>query len=153
MKNRPSDLAIISLVLLALTAGCGGDDEEGGHGDVPTIAIVTPANGATVTLGTDVDKSVPVVFTTTYFTMKPPGDCGSLANCGHIHVSIDGDDCTPSGEAYNNAGASSPINARFALCPLATGAHEILLDLHTDSHAAILHNNVAIQSKVNVTTQ
>jgi hypothetical protein len=96
---------------------------------------------------TSTETDVSTTFTTTNFTLKTPGGCGSVSKtCGHVHLYIDdpGDGgtspCTPAGAPYNNDGFASPINAIMSNCTNAdpvNGSHTIRLELHADDHSAI----------------
>jgi hypothetical protein len=103
----------------------------------PSISISAPSNGATVTAGTDADKSVPLTFAVVDFTLKAPGTCAGAANCGHIHVLVDGAGCTPAGQPYDNAATSSPAVAKLASCPKVAGSHTASLELHNDDHSPV----------------
>ena len=85
---------------------------------------------------------VPVTFSTTNFTLKAPGGCGSVSNnCGHVHLLVDTAACTPTGSPYNNDGFASPINAIMSNCPASDaidGSHTVTLELHSDQHAPIV---------------
>ncbi len=133
----------LAAALLAACGGSGGGNGGGGGSSNATIAITSPASGSSVALGTDADKSVPVTFTLTGFTLMAPGTCGGQPNCGHAHLRID-DDASPcnnsagatSGDRYNaqvTSGASA--NAHFAVCGSgAVGTHTITLELADDTH-------------------
>jgi len=99
--------AVAALVLSAGAFGCGSSNST----STATIKISSPTAGAMVAAGTDADKSVPVTFTVTNFTLMAPGACGSVADtCGHVHLLIDGTACNVAPSPYNNAGATSPIS-------------------------------------------
>lgn len=136
-------LAAIAAVLIA---ACGGSSSTGTSGSNATVAITSPQSGASVALGTDAQKSVPVSFTLTNFTLKPAGSCAGAANCGHIHLVIDAatSPCNTShgatsGDAYNaqiTSGTSG--NAQFAICGSgAAGTHSITLELADDGHGLL----------------
>lgn len=122
-----------------LMAACGGSTSGGGDagstgGASPAIAITTTGS---LNLGNSADRAAPIAFTISNFTLKAPGACAGAAACGHVHVLIDGAACTPVGAPYNNAAVSSPASAKFGLCPTATGAHTVELQLHDDAHHPI----------------
>ncbi len=104
---------------------------------VPSITVTMPTNAAKVTLGTDVNKSVPITFTTDNFTLAAVGTPSCGAGCGHAHVLIDGAACNASGQTFNAEGSASPVNALFAFCPTATGMHTITVSLHNNDHTAV----------------
>ena len=131
-------LAGITAVLLT---ACGGSSSSSVTN--ATIAITSPQSGSSVALGADAQRSVPVAFTLTNFTLKPAGTCAGMANCGHIHLVIDSaaSPCNSSqgaaaSDRYNvqiNSGTSG--NAQFATCGSgAAGTHSITLELADDSH-------------------
>jgi hypothetical protein len=70
--------------------------------------------------------------------MTNNGCADSSNNCGHVHVLIDMDACTPDGAPYNNDAFMSPATAIFSSCPMANGAHTITLELHHNGHSPIV---------------
>jgi hypothetical protein len=128
-----------ALFVAAIVAAgaCGGSSAK-----VPTIAVTTPAAGASVALGTDADKSVTLGITLANFDVKPANHCGGLANCGHIHVLIDGSACSGGG-FYNNTDELSATSAvaKFGRCTSPKGAHTVTLELHGDTHDPVLDNS------------
>ena len=147
--------AIVSL----LFAACGGS--SGGGGSNASVSITAPASGASVALGTDSAKSVPVSFTLSGFTLKAPGTCGGAANCGHLHLVIDDytSPCNPlpgvGNEKYNvQVTAGSPTSAQFATCGAPAGSHTITLEVHDDAHADVkdANGNLIKSAPVSITT-
>jgi hypothetical protein len=116
----------------------------------PSIAITMPTAGATVTLGMDVNKSVPITFTTENFTLAAPGTPGCGTGCGHVHITVDGVACNAPTEDYNAEGSASPVSALLAFCPAATGAHTVTAQLHNSDHSAL---GPVASSSVMFTTQ
>ena len=156
---RPAYLLIVALCAACssssssdTTPGTDSGSDTSGGGD-PTIKITKPSNGATLattdlTDGTDYD----VAFTYTNFTLKDPGACAGAASCGHVHLLIDGSDCTPPGEPYNAAGSSSPITAGFDYCKSGIpGTHKITLELHNDDHSPVKVGGNTVSDSVTVT--
>jgi hypothetical protein len=138
----------LAAVLTLALAACGGSSSNRPD---PAIAITLPAAGASVALGTDADKSVPIVYALTNFTTAAPGSCGGAQNCGHIHLVIDGAACTPAGDLYNNSSNSSTqATAIFRKCATPTGSHAVELQLHDDAHNAV-KNNAGQEVKTSVT--
>lgn len=124
------------------------------------IGITSPANGATLYLGTDADQSVPIGFVLQGITLEAfpgSGTCGSDPNCGVLAVNIDGDDCDDpdAGAPANNFGAlTSPINALFAKCATPTGAHTVTLTVINDSASGpVMVGGDPVTAEINVTTQ
>jgi hypothetical protein len=123
----------------------GGSSSGAEAGTFPTVKITAPTAGSTANVTkTSTEEDVSVTFTLTNFMLMAPGGCGSVSNsCGHIHVYVDDNTCTPSGSPYNNAIASGTSgNAILSNCPTATdpinGSHKVRLELHDDQHGAIL---------------
>jgi hypothetical protein len=140
---------------LALGA-CGGSSSPAG---APTVAITTPtANQAVTVHMSDATggPDLPVAYTTTNFTLKAPGTCGSVSKtCGHIHLLIDGSACNDTGShsPYNAASVASPASAGFDYCaawPNVNGAHTITLELHADDHTPI-NDSTGTVTKATVT--
>lgn len=108
-----------------------------GNSGVPSLAITSPADGATVTLGIDVNKSVPIAFATENFTLAAAGTSGCGSGCGHVNLTIDGTACNAQGSTYNASGSSSPINALFGLCPTPIGTHTLVMTLRNDDDSLV----------------
>ena|SRR5437660_11047747 len=141
----PRSLGCIAVA--ALLAACGGSSSS----PTATISVTSPAAGSSVALGTDSDKSVPVAFTTSNFTLAD--QCAGNANCGHIHLLIDGAACNPSGSPYNNSATVSPATAKFASCASPAGSHTVALELHHQDHTPVNDSRGAvIQTSVAFTT-
>jgi hypothetical protein len=155
--------AVASLASLAALAGCsssssGSTTDGGGGGGSPTITISSPASGAMITV-TPPNDTLPLTFATTNFTLAAAGTCPpamkSTDNCGHIHILVDGSACTPEGGPYNNeAHAPGTANAILSSCPMANGAHTVMLELHHDDHSPVKDasgNTIAASVMVTVT--
>ena len=121
-----------------------------GNSGVPSIAITSPTVGQTVTLGMDVNKSVPIVFTTRNFTLAAPGTTGCASGCGHVNILIDGTACNAMGQAYNATGSATPLSALFGLCASPAGVHTVTLELHNNDDTLVSGASAAM---VNVTAQ
>jgi hypothetical protein len=134
----------------------GGGSGSGGTGTLPTIAITSPMAGSVmVTPSASGEDDIPVAFTLTNFTLKPPGGCGSVSDtCGHIHVVIDSA-MSCGGPPYNNDDETgSPATAIVSKCSTINGAHTISLELHADDHSPVNDaNGMVISSSVQVTVQ
>jgi hypothetical protein len=132
-----------ALGFAAAIASCGSSGGAGVVDGGSSIAIVAPADGASVSIATSSD--VPVTFTVVGFTLAAPGLCGHVDDgCGHVHVLVDGDACNAPGQNFNNAfppagSATSPATAiaLLATCPVVAGSHTIRLELHRDDHSAV----------------
>ncbi|HEX9579101.1 MAG TPA: hypothetical protein VF993_15215 [Myxococcales bacterium] len=137
----------LATALALALAACGGSSRPD-----PTIAIISPVAGATVTMATNADKTVSLTYTLTNFTVMLVGQCSGVAGlCGHIHVLIDGTTCNDlNGDGYNNSSySSSQALARFALCPAPAASHTVELQLHDDVHNPV-NNNAGQQVKASV---
>jgi hypothetical protein len=150
--------ARFAMVSLFFLAACGGSSS----GSMASVQITSPLTGASVALGTDNLQSVPVVFTLSNFTLKAPGTCAGAANCGHLHLVIDGytSPCDPvkgnGTEKYNvEVTTGTTTNAQFALCGgTAAGAHVITLEVHDDAHADVndSNGNLIKSAPISITT-
>jgi hypothetical protein len=142
-----------------LFAACGGSS---GGGSNASVAITAPQTGASVALGTDSLKSVPVSFTLSNFTLRAPGTCGGAANCGHLHLVIDSyaspcDTATGvGGEKYNvEVTTGTTTSAQFASCGgTAAGSHTLTLEVHDDAHGDVKdsNGNLIKSAPVSITT-
>jgi hypothetical protein len=139
------------LLLLAVCLGCGGSSAAPSNG---TIQITSPLDGAMVMPSPF--HWVPIMFTVADFTLKAPGSCGGAANCGHVHVTVDGalcNDLTAPGP-YNNDGFVSPIPIKLDKCPMISGMHTVTAELHNDNHT--FYKNDAgnqVTSTITITAQ
>jgi hypothetical protein len=125
------------LIGLALCAACGGSS----GGSSATITIANPAASSSVALGTDSQKSVTITYAVTSFNVKALGSCSGVANCGHVHLLIDGNACNGS-DIYNNSSYATPTAvAFFAKCSTPTGSHTVTLELHDDMHNPVKDNS------------
>jgi hypothetical protein len=156
MIRSPGRFALASLLF---AAACGGGS---GGGSNASVVITAPASGASVTMGTDSLKIVPVNFTLSNFTLMAPGHCAGAANCGHLHLVIDGytSPCDPvSGippEKYNvEVTTGTTTSAQFASCGgTAAGLHTITLEVHDDAHGDVKdsNGNLIKSAAVSITT-
>jgi hypothetical protein len=149
-----------AMVSIFFAAACGGS--SGGGGSNASVMITAPQSGASVALGTDTAKSVPVNFTLNNFTLMAQGHCGGAANCGHLHLVIDNytspcDTLTGPGSEKYNVEITSGIttSAQFASCgSTAAGSHTITLEVHDDAHADVkdANGNLIKSAPVSITT-
>jgi hypothetical protein len=114
-------------------------------------------NGATVT-PTDTTNNVAVSFTLFSFTLADPtvsGACDPKSdNCGHIHIYVDDNACTPDGAPYNNDDATGgPAQAILSNCPAVAGMHTIRLELHHQDHSPVIVGDAssAVSASVMIT--
>jgi hypothetical protein len=131
------------------TGGGGGDT---GGGQTPAVLISSPMAQANVAL--PANGEIPVTFSVSSFALMAPGQCApGAANCGHVHLLIDGQTCNAPGMAYNNAGATSPITANLNACPMASrvGVHVLTLELHNDDHSPVMAGGMVVSASVMIT--
>ena len=142
-----------SLLHLGVLAGtlCGCGSSGGLPGIVPSVTITSPTENAAVNLATA--NKVAINFNTNY-TLKAPGTCAGIENCGHVYVLIDNTSCNPVGSPYNTLASSSPTTADFGKCMMASGQHTITVELRHDDGSVVLNLlNNPVTAKVTVTTQ
>jgi hypothetical protein len=120
-----------------------------GNSGVPSVAITSPTPGETVALGMDVNKSVPIVFTTQNFTLASPGTSGCGSGCGHVNILVDGTACNANGSPYNATGSASPLSALLGLCASPAGSHTVKVELVNDDDTAVTGGAAAM---VTITT-
>lgn len=152
------------------TADTGTPGDSGPAGDSaaaePTITITSPSSAdggipSEMTMMSGGMTTADIAFTTTNFTAKAPGSCGAQAstdNCGHVHVFVDGANCTPDGAPYNNDAITSPASAILSNCPPNgdggfSGNHTVLLELHHDDHSPIQVNGATVSASVTFNAQ
>jgi hypothetical protein len=98
--------------------------------------------------------NVPITFTTSNFALVAPGDAAcidSSDNCGHIHLFVDGSACSPSGQAYNDDGQASPVDAILTTCPQVGGSHTAVLELHHNDHSPVVLSGSIVSGSVTFT--
>jgi hypothetical protein len=150
---RTSSLALGPLLVL-FTAACSsssssGNGDGGATGPLPTIAITLASDGGSTSLAVqDMMLSgvqatvVPIPFTLTSFTLAPPEMCANNTtddNCGHVHIYVDDNACTPDGAPYDNSDSTaSPAIAILSTCPMVDGAHTVRLELHHGDHSPVI---------------
>jgi hypothetical protein len=149
MKLGNLTTALLFLLSTGAAAAAGG---------APTIAIAIPGDGATVSLGTDPEKSVEIALTVANFTIKPQGQCGGVADCGHIHLKIDpvDDSCNAPGSMGNSTNAATGttrIKANFGYCPTPQGRHVVGVLLAHDDHSPVLVEGKPVTAVVAVTAR
>ena len=126
-------LALVSTVLFATTTRAQ---------EAPTLDIVWPPEGITVQAGADALGTIGVVVKSN-FSLKPAGQCGDDARCGHIHMKIDpdGETCNLPGKPYNSMNSDfggDLIKAHLGACPTSKGEHVIGVLLANDRHQPVL---------------
>jgi hypothetical protein len=140
------------------SSGSSGSSSGGLPTGTPSITITSPMAGASVAVTPPTDY-VLIGFTVTNFELEAAGTCMAMGvpatsdNCGHIHVLVDGNDCTPDGAPYNNATGAPPVTSVQAIlseCPMVNGSHTAQLQLHHDDHSPI-DNDAGVNIAASVT--
>jgi hypothetical protein len=72
----------------------------------------------------------------------------SSDNCGHIHLFVDGSACSPPGQAYDNDGQMSPLDAILTTCMTVGGPHTAVLELHHNDHSPVLVDGAVASGSV-----
>jgi hypothetical protein len=86
-------LALCSLLAVAsLVLGCEDDATTTTAAvtvDPPTMDLLSPVDGACVSIGTNPDVRIPFVLKTTWLYLRPPGICGDSVQCGQLELWVD----------------------------------------------------------------
>lgn len=149
MRNTTSRSLLQLGVLASLLMACGSDAALPGIN--PSISISSPTNNSSVNLAAN--KQIAIGFNTNY-TVRAPGTCQGIENCGHVYILVDNSSCNQSGKTYNTLAASSPSFADLSLCATATGMHTVTVELHHDDGTMV--NNLVgsvVTDKVTITAQ
>lgn len=112
------------IVAGALGVGCGSITSA-----TASLSITSPTNNSTVNVGTN--NEIAVNFNTNY-TLRAPGQCDSIQNCGHVWILVDSSTCNQKGQDYNTLAVSSPAEVNLGLCPTVAGTHTITAELLND---------------------
>ncbi len=100
------------------------------------VRLTAPLDEDVVTV--PASNLTPLRFMLSDFTLRAPGQCGGLTNCGHARVTIDGAACNAPGQAYNTiASATSGVNLNLAHCSNPLGTKNVRIDLVDDTGAAL----------------
>ena len=141
----------------ALCIGCGSDDEgkPAAPPPPPSVSIEavqavgggswSPGAAGTLELGCEAQQRVVVAVKTTDWTMRPPGACGSLANCGYLLLRVD-----PESEHERQAGAAAE-SVVFSMSGLdaPTGSHVFRVELLGASNdTPAVENGEVVSSEV-----
>lgn len=149
----------ISLLTIGavLSIGCGSDDEgkPAEPPPPPTVGIDavqavgggswSPGAAATLELGCDTEQRVVVAVKTTDWTMRPPGACSSLANCGYLLLRVD-----PDSDHERQAGAAAEsVVFSMATLDAPTGSHVFRVELlGASSDTPAVENGEVVASEV-----
>lgn len=124
------------------------------------VRIVEPALNGIANVGTD--NLATLLIETTGYTLRAPGSCNGLPDCGHVHVTIDGVNCdnVAAGKAYNiQLSAPGAAKMNMAYCqagPL--GTKTVSVELVADNHRPLTVREVAtatatfVRGKVRLTS-
>lgn len=85
----PAGLAVLAAWGACAAGACSDDPPPAvfvGLTDPPSIAVVSPAEGACVAVGESAESGVPpvIVVETEGLLLRPPGTCGTLVQCGSL---------------------------------------------------------------------
>jgi hypothetical protein len=148
MRTLSRPLFLFSSLIGLLTA-CGSSG--GLPGITPSVAIRSPANNSSVNLSAD--KKLAINFDTNY-TIRAPGSCAGVENCGHLYLLVDNSSCNLPNQPYNVLVLSSPVEADFTRCATPTGMHTIVLELRHDNGSPVFSLfNTPVTDQVTVTVQ
>jgi len=79
------------------------------------VRLTNPLDEAVVSV--PANKRIPVTFRTSDFTLRAPGQCAGLANCGHLRVTVDGANCNVPGQPYAAIATSvAPLEVDLGRC-------------------------------------
>jgi hypothetical protein len=124
------------------------------------VRIVEPALNGIANVGTD--NLATIMIETTGYTLRAPGSCNGLPDCGHAHVTIDGVNCdnVAAGKAYNiQLSAPGAAKMNMAYCqagPL--GTKTVSVELVADNHRPLTAREVTtttatfVRGKVRLTS-
>lgn len=124
------------------------------------VRIVEPALNGIANVGTD--NLATIMIETTGYTLRAPGSCNGLPDCGHVHVTIDGVNCdnVAAGKAYNiQLSAPGAAKMNMAYCqagPL--GTKTVSVELVADNHRPLTAREVTtttatfVRGKVRLTS-
>ncbi len=151
MIARKTLFVALVAVLAAPGSSCMPDYtfETCGDGQSPAVCIVAPASGSTVTEYIDSpghSLNVNLIFANV--TLRAPGSCMGLQNCGHVHITVTAEpigggapvSCNVMGHPYNAAGTTSTIPIDLDKCLPAgrvLGPHRVTAELFDDGHVAL----------------
>ncbi len=156
-RSRATALATLvvagGLTLPSCGGGGGGNTEPAAPLGPPTLTITSPAVGACVELGTDPDQTVLVEVALENWTLRPPGGCGSAAQCGYLVLfvdPVDGDERAP------DASSAAPvINLKLGGRSDALGPHTLRVELRNgdDSVAITGDGGPPLRAELEVTVR
>ncbi|WP_437693226.1 hypothetical protein [Sorangium sp. So ce176] len=133
-------LALVLAAGLAVAAGCSDEETASAPGPTgtPEIAIVSPKDGACVAIGAPSadpsagEPTIPIHVGISQLLLRPPGTCGTYSQCGHLVLSLDGEE--------NSAGAGRVIDVRLGQLDAEErhGEHTITVAVVSDTGEPIL---------------
>ena len=149
-----------SLLLLTSSLTCLAPamaQTSGADQAAPSLQILWPAEGSTITLGADPDRTIGMVVGSN-ICLKPAGQCGDDKLCGHEHLKIDpnGDTCNQPGKPYNSRNSAlggDLIKADFGAGQAPRGEHGIGVLLADARHQPVLVGGKPVTALVRVTTR
>ena len=124
-----------------------------------SMVVLTPAAPVATAqeAGADALGTIGVVVKSN-FSLKPAGQCGDDARCGHIHMKIDpdGETCNLPGKPYNSMNSDfggDLIKAHLGACPTSKGEHVIGVLLANDRHQPVLVNGKPVTALRRITVR
>jgi hypothetical protein len=122
--------------------GTDGGAPDGGAG-AASIAIVSPADGATITLDDDHgdDSRNLVSVAVDLRNVRVAGDCGSDSSCGILDVFVDDDQC---GNPNGTASSGNQVAADFGKCRSTAGAHRLRAEIRRGSTLVVRSNDIHV---------
>jgi len=121
--------------------GTGGADGGNPAGGAATIALVSPADGATLTFADDhgAERARLVAVVVDLRGLHVAGDCGSDSSCGVLNAFIDDDQC---GNPNGRAQSGSQVTADFGRCGTIPGPHRLRAEIWRGSTLVARSNEI-----------
>jgi len=110
----------------------------------PSLSVTSPADGASVPLGQDPGKSVPIAFSVENMTLKAPGTCAGSFHCGHVRVERT--------LCAVLTAFESPVLLPFAGCQFSIGSQVVKVSLRHDDGSAYELDGIPVEDFVSFTT-
>jgi len=119
----------------------GADGGNPGTGGAASIAIVSPADGATMAFADDHgdDRVRKVAVVVDLRGLHVAGDCGSDSSCGVLDAFVDDDRC---GNPNGSANTGNQVTADFGRCGTVAGAHRLRAEIWRGSTLVARSNEI-----------
>jgi hypothetical protein len=132
-RMKRKTLALWAVLAVAMSSlGCEEEtttDTESVEVDPPTMELVSPAEGACVSIGTDPNARVSFVLKSTWLYLRPPGICGTGVQCGQLALWVD--------DTLVTRAATNVIEWEVATVPNRYGEFKFRIEALTDAGKAI----------------